>query len=752
MYAFLPFYFVTSQNITMQKSLFNSDNCNTSIVNFLRSCPNPDCSYDLCLKCCGELRKGIQPGGNEAESSFHQFVERSYGQGTDVKGPQSDTSSGSQVALPAGGCLADVARDFPDWGIKTDGSIPCPPVARGGCGTGTLELRRIFEANWVDKLIKNSDVLTSNYQPPDSDLSRGCSLCPCTSSSRDDKSDHSGVRKAAFRRNSHDVLLYCPNAADLGESEFEHFQVHWRRGEPVIVRNLLAKTSGLSWEPMVMWRAFRSARKKLKEESFCVKAVDCLDWCEVEINIHQFFKGYLEGRRHRSGWPEMLKLKDWPPTNSFEECLPRHGAEFIGMLPFSDYTHPRSGVLNLATKLPAHAPKPDLGPKTYIAYGIPEELGRGDSVAKLHCDISDAVNILTHTTNVKLGTWQSKAITKLQKGYEAEDSSTLNGGTCEVLGTPKGEPPKRPHKDIAYCPTSKELPGLYQRDADIEMVERDPTAQRHEVAKGNFSSPDEGDVGLSCHAEEVSFYHGHHAEYEIAEKDSCNAAKRKLMNGNATSEATFSVSEPTDSTQEKANTVGAEHPLQSKNDCSAGVHGGAVWDIFRRQDVPKLTEYLQKHHKEFRGINNVPITSVVHPIHDQTFYLNEKHKKQLKEEYGIEPWTFEQYTGEAVFIPAGCPHQVRNRQSCIKVALDFVSPDNIQECIRLTEEFRLLPKFHKYKEDKLEVKKMALYAASLAVDEATQLGIESSAFGSTNQDVTNLEQAVVTGGNSKEGR
>ena len=28
----------------------------------------------------------------------------------------------------------------------------------------------------------------------------------------------------------------------------------------------------------------------------------------------------------------------------------------------------------------------------------------------------------------------------------------------------------------------------------------------------------------------------------------------------------------------------------------------------------------------------------------------------------VEPWTFEQNLGEAVFIPAGCPHQVRNRQ------------------------------------------------------------------------------------------
>lgn len=42
-------------------------------------------------------------------------------------------------------------------------------------------------------------------------------------------------------------------------------------------------------------------------------------------------------------------------------------------------------------------------------------------------------------------------------------------------------------------------------------------------------------------------------------------------------------------------------------------------------------------------------------------------------------------------------------QSCTKVALDFVSPENVGECIRLTQEFRLLPQFHRSKQDILEV-------------------------------------------------
>ncbi|KAL4353603.1 hypothetical protein GQ457_06G016410 [Hibiscus cannabinus] len=67
--------------------------------------------------------------------------------------------------------------------------------------------------------------------------------------------------------------------------------------------------------------------------------------------------------------------------------------------------------------------------------------------------------------------------------------------------------------------------------------------------------------------------------------------------------------------------------------------------------------------KRRRMVRCIPIATIIHPIHDQSFYLTMDHKRRLKEGFGFEPWKFKQNLGEVVFISARCPHQVRNRKA-----------------------------------------------------------------------------------------
>ncbi|XP_062026191.1 uncharacterized protein LOC133742513 [Rosa rugosa] len=528
------------------------NSCSTSIFDFHRTCPG--CEYDLCLGCCREIRDGKWK--KRAQASTFEWK----------------------------------------WRASEDGSILCPPTH--SCGKHNLELRCIFSQNHVMELVEKAGEIDASYNflP---DRSETCAYkCSCVKPVDDAVSLSSSscckLRKAASRVASDSNYLFCPRVGQIQDKDFEHFQWHWKRGEPVIISNVLENGSGLSWEPYVMWQAFRKTNNINHASESTVHAIDCWDWCCIEINIHHFFSGYSKGRSYKTGWPQNLKLNDFPSSTEFHNRLPQHGREFLCCLPFKEYTHPNKGTLNLAINLPPISVKPDMGPKTYIAYGFAQELGRGDSVTKLHCNMSDAVNILTHTAEVALTTEQLVTVEKLKKKHREQDKR-------EIFG--------------------------------------------------------------NCHS---SAGNGSGSQEELA--DVCE-------------------------------------------------DGGALWDIFRTQDVPQLEKYIHKHVNEFKHVFCNPLQHVTHAIHDQTVYLTVEHKRKLKEEFGIEPWTFVQKPGDAVFIPAGCPHQVRNLKSCIKVALDFVSPENVGECFRLTEEFRTLPTYHRAHEDKLEVKKMIVHAVCEAVKE-----------------------------------
>ncbi|KAH8959637.1 hypothetical protein BDL97_06G087200 [Sphagnum fallax] len=569
-------------NHPIDKHLY-CDNCRTSIANYFRSCGK--CKYQICLSCCQELRRGCERGRIWIESSPNKL------------------NPNGEIDMP-----------------KINGVLSCHPVLRKvvGC-TELLSLKTLLEPDWVSKLTKdvenilgehNTVCLDMDAASPDAKRHRSSNIqgadaaefCLNHSASKDlNVSSHNLVPSVASGgdagkcsslppQGAKYTEIYCPHSRDLkGAAGMQQFQKHWQRGEPVRVKNSHTKATGLSWEPSIMLRAFQgTAKNDIDKATYVVKALDCLDRHQIDVTMSNFFKGYKEGRCHISGWPELLKLKDWPPSSTkFEERLPRHTTEFLAALPFQEYTDPTTGILNLAAQLPEKV-KPNLGPKTYIAYGYRKELRTGDSVIRLHVDMADIVYVLMHTSELQFR-------------------------------------PREHQKFQSY-------------------IEK-------------FRGP--GEQGS-------------------------RGPKRCKKMQNLTSI-------------------------------------GALWDVFQREDTAMLQDYLRDHSEEFYYPDCWVFNSETHPIFDQTFYLTEDHKEKLKAEYGVEPWTFEQNQGDAVLIPAGCPYQVRNLKSCIQVAQKFVSPEGVQDCIKLTNELRCLPAYNQANEDKLEVSKMVLYAAKNRVDRLQQI-------------------------------
>lgn len=172
------------------------------------------------------------------------------------------TSSRKHVKLPS------------EWQVKGNGDILCPVEKLGGCGHKCLELKCMLPANWVSMLKIKAERLVKLHKL-DNGLGTLTGHCSCLFD------NEIGVVNEAIQEHSSNERLYSPLAKDLQQGDLEHFQWHWIKGEPVIVRNVHELTSGLSWEPMVLWRAFRDISSKKGSSNVNVKAIDCLDLCEV---------------------------------------------------------------------------------------------------------------------------------------------------------------------------------------------------------------------------------------------------------------------------------------------------------------------------------------------------------------------------------------------------------------------------------------------------------------------------------------
>ena len=75
----------------------------------------------------------------------------------------------------------------------------------------------------------------------------------------------------------------------------------------------------------------------------------------------------------------------------------------------------------------------------------------------------------------------------------------------------------------------------------------------------------------------------------------------------------------------------------------------AIWDIIPYPALPALREFLR---------NSSIYTGVGDPIHDQEVFLTNETIQRFIVQYKFPIWRIYQRLGDAVFIPAGCAHQV----------------------------------------------------------------------------------------------
>ena len=153
-----------------------------------------------------------------------------------------------------------------------------------GCGGSVLELRCILSENHIRDLVERAEQIAATINLKNAAQSSAQKFSLLNSGGADSRSKE--LSKAASRKDSDDNYLYSPKAGNIQHQDLKHFHSHWIRGLPVIVGNVLDTATGLSWDPIVMWRACRQMQNTRIDRHVEFKAIDCLDWCEVSYSDH----------------------------------------------------------------------------------------------------------------------------------------------------------------------------------------------------------------------------------------------------------------------------------------------------------------------------------------------------------------------------------------------------------------------------------------------------------------------------------
>ncbi|VDM31655.1 unnamed protein product [Hydatigera taeniaeformis] len=463
---------------------------------------------------------------------------------------------------------------------------------------------------------------------------------------------------------------------DGDSTNFKAFQRHWATNQPVVISGCGRHFNASLW-----------TAKSLSRENPTPGTASQIVLIDCETNLivprhpirafWEAFDVHPNNSKRTSSTKEAtralqhLKIREWPPLGDLAEAYPDRYADFTEHLPLPEYTH-REGQLNLAARLPSFFVRPDLGPRLHIAQDLTSQPKARFifsayfivGTMNLRVDVTDVVNVLMNATRQM-------------------EQTCPKGGEGQLRA--------------------------FLRAAGIDLAEVF-------VNKGHNSAS----------SARVNRY-----------------TRIRTMSG---LELVEQVIDPIGGLAVKFNwrifntTLGACHALgpmltpvsmrKSVNTLLVGLPG-AIWHIFRPCDTSMLREFLTKIDKlssspVYRGSggdtsSTKNIASSAHGntmgdvIHDQRIYLSQDQLEDLKAETGIKPYTVLQFPGDAIFIPSGSVHQVRNLANCINVSSDFISPEHVPQCLELTDEFRRLPRNHPSHEDKLQVKNMIYHTVKDAL-------------------------------------
>ncbi|KAJ1914490.1 hypothetical protein H4219_004764 [Mycoemilia scoparia] len=379
----------------------------------------------------------------------------------------------------------------------------------------------------------------------------------------------------------------------------------------------------------------------------------------------------------------ILKIKDWPPKEDFKSRLPDHFKDYMNVLPFQAYTNP-DGLANLASWLPKGACPPDLGPKMYLAYGSWDDKG-GPGTTNLHCDMADAANLMVYC---------SKDFLRKNKipipGIWTPDMDLPSTTSVPAVA------PEVPAPETTVGVTPIDTPQA-QNGAD-KQIDTKPILGAEVPLQVKMDVEEPANVMAESEPVSSQAQNGADDKQPVNSKIEPEPEARQVHQKDSSDQGNI---EPKKASEPETNEVEEEHDLKP---------AAAVWDIYPPGDLPVIREYLKKRHKRMGyDIGDVDV------IHNQDSFLTTDMRKRLYDpEKGkkVRGWRIYQNPGDAVFVPAGCAHQVCNYANAIKVAVDFVSPERVDQCERVTNEFRSLPHAHPRSMDALQLKNMLWYAFS----------------------------------------